>query len=134
MDLNERIEDPEERAELRRREMRLERRERRREPLIGTSEPLLGDREHVLDVEESLEQNRTVSRLMIMLGVFLLIFAGFWLIYAGWDVRGGRQFTIALLAISAVIGLVLILAGAIKRSRQPALHREESKSREGRVA
>ena len=130
MDLNERIEDPEERAELRRREMRLE----RREPLIGTSEPLLDDREHVLDVEESIEQNRTVSRLMIMLGVFLLVFAGFWLIYAGWDVRGGRQFTIALLAISAVIGLVLILAGAIKRSHQPALHREQSESRKERVA
>ena len=127
MDLNDRIEDPEERAELRRSEMRVE---RRREPLIGTSEPLLDDREHVLDVEENIEQNRTVSRLLIMLGVFLLLFGGFWLIYIGWDVRGGRDFVVGLTAISVVIGLVLIVAGAVKRSRQPALQREQSQSRE----
>src|SRR5690349_7404013 len=131
MDLNNRIEDPEDRAELRRREMQVE---RRREPLIGTSEPLLDDREHVLDVEESIEQNRTVSRLLIMLGVFLLIFGGFWLIFIGWDVRGGRNFVVGLTAVSVVVGLVLILAGAIKRSRQPVLHREESRSREERAA
>ena len=131
MDLNNRIEGPEDRAELRRREMRVE---HRREPLTGTSEPLLDDREHVLDLEESIEQNRTVSRFLIMLGVFLLIFAGFWWIYTGWDVRGGRDFTIALMLTSAAIGLVLIVAGAIKRSRQPIPHRERSQSREERAA
>jgi hypothetical protein len=132
MDLDDRItEDPEDRAELRRREMRVE---HRREPLIGTSEPLLNDREHMLDVEESIAQNRTVSRFLIMLGVFLLIFAGFWWVYTGWDVRGGRDFTIALMLTSAAIGLILIVAGAIKRSRQPALHREMRQSREDRAA
>jgi hypothetical protein len=131
MDLNNRIEDPEDKAELRRREMRVE---HRWDPLIGTSEPLLNDREHVLDVEESIVQNRTVSRFLIMLGVFLLIFAGFWWIYTGWDVRGGRDFTIALMLTSAAIGLILIVAGAIKRSRQPALHREMRQSREDRAA
>ena len=45
MDLNNRIEGPEDRAELRRRAMRME---HRREPLIGTSEPLLDDRDHLL--------------------------------------------------------------------------------------
>ena len=131
MDLKNRIEDPEDGAELRRRELRFE---RRREPLIGTSEPLLDDREHVLDPEESIEQNRTVSRLLIMLGVFLLIFAGFWLIFAGGDVRGGREFTVGWMAISAAIGLILIIAGAVKRSRQPVLHRERTESREERAA
>lgn len=131
MDFSERIEDPEERAGLRRREMRVE---RRREPMIGSSEPLLDAREHVLDLEENIEQNRVVSRLMIMLGVFLLIFAGFWLIYIGWDVRGGRDFTIGLMATSAVIGLILIVAGAVKRSRQPVLRRQRSQSRDERAA
>jgi hypothetical protein len=131
MDLNNRIEDPENRAELRRREMQVE---HRREPLIGTSEPLLDDRDHVLDVEESIAQNRTVSRFLIMLGVFLLIFAGFWWIYTGWDVRGGREFTIALMLTSAAAGMILIVAGAIKRSQQPVLHRDRSQSREERAA
>jgi len=85
-------------------------------------------------VEESIAQNRTVSRFLIMLGVFLLIFAGFWWIYAGWDVRGGREFTIALMLTSAAVGLILIVAGAIKRSQQPVLHRDRSQSREERAA
>jgi len=131
MDLNNRIEGPEYRAELRRRAMRME---HRREPLIGTSEPLLDDREHVLDAEERIEQNRIVSRFLIMLGVFLLIFAGFWWIYTGWDVRGGREFTIGLMLISAAVGLILIIAGAIKRSHQPVVRRERREPREERAA
>jgi hypothetical protein len=131
MDLNNRIEGADDRAELRRREMRVE---RRREPLIGTSEPLLDDREHVLDAEESIRQNRIVSRFLIMLGVFFLIFAGFWWIYTGWEVRNGREFTISLMLISAAVGLILIIAGAIKRSRHPMVRRARRESREERAA
>ena len=131
MDSNNRIEDPEERAELRRRKMRVE---HRREPLIGTSEPLLDDREHVLDVEERIDQNRIVSRYLIMLGAFLLIFAGFWLIYAGWDIRGGHRFATSFTVISAVIGLALIIAGKIKRSHQPAVRSVRRESRDERAA
>jgi small-conductance mechanosensitive channel len=132
MVVDNRIEDdPEHRAELHRREMRME---ARREPVIGTSGPLLDDREEPLDVEESIAQNRTVSRLLITLGVFFLMFAGFWLIFVGWDVRDGREFTIGLMAISAVIGLVLIVSGAMKRSHQPVLRYERRRRRGERAA
>ena len=132
MVVDNRIEDdPEHRAELHRREMRME---ARREPVIGTSGPLLDVREEPLDVEESIAQNRTVSRLLITLGVFFLMFAGFWLIFVGWDVRDGREFTIGLMAISAVIGLVLIVSGAMKRSHQPVLRYERRRRRGERAA
>ena len=132
MVVDNRIEDdPEHRAELHRREMRME---ARREPVIGTSGPLLDVREEPLDVEESIAQNRTVSRLLITLGVFFLMFAGFWLIFVGWDVRDGREFTIGLMAISAVIGLILIVSGAMKRSHQPVLRYERRRRRGERAA
>ena len=88
----------------------------------------------MLDAEERIEQNRIVSWFLIMLGVFLLIFAGFWWIYTGWDVRGGREFTIGLMLISAAVGLILIIAGAIKRSHQPVVRRERREPREERAA
>ena len=106
MDLKNRIEDPEDGAELRRRELRFE---RRREPLIGTSEPLLDDREHVLDAEESIEQNRTVSRLLIMLGVPIGRFPGD--IYVR---RGNFSFYFPL-ATSVILSILLTLLFALFR-------------------
>ena len=117
MEFNNRIEDPERDAEGRRQQMRVE---PRREPVIRSSGPLMQG-ERMAYAEERIDQNRIVSHLLIMLGVFCLIFAGFWLIFVGWDVRGGHEFTIGLSAISAAVGLVLIVAGAVRRSRQPML-------------
>ncbi len=88
----------------------------------------------LLDAEERIDSNRTKSRLIMMLGVFFLLFAGFWLIYAGQDIRDGRSFTIGLLVISSLVGLVLIVAGAITRSHQPMLQSERRRSRTDRAA
>ena len=128
MALNERRleDDPEHQARLRREQMRLE---PERNSAIGNSGPLLEDRMPPPDLETSIEQNRITSRMLILLGSFCLIFAGFWLLYAGWDVREGRAFVPTMVIISGIVGLVLVIAGALKLNRQPGLPRQGSDSK-----
>lgn len=85
-------------------------------------------------LEDEIEEIRLASRVMIMLGTFLLIFAGFWMIYVGWDIRGGRGFTPAMVLISAVVGVALIIAGAMTRRRQRVLHEDRRHSGRNRAA
>ncbi len=71
----------------------------------------------VQDREEKVDHTRNLSRLLVMLGVFLWIFAGVLLLWDGWDLRSGSMFFNTMTIIAAVVGFGLIIWGLIERSR-----------------
>jgi len=54
----------------------------------------------------------------LVLGLIMLIAALGWVLYVGWDIRGGNHLMQALFAADVVIGLVLLILGFIKKKRQ----------------
>ena len=69
------------------------------------------------DVEDRVDEVRNLSRTLVTLGSFLLIFAGVLLLWVGWDVRSGSLFFGSMCAIAIVIGLALIAWGMVERQR-----------------
>ena len=68
-------------------------------------------------IEHRIEDSRSLSRTLLVLGSFLLIFAWVLLLWVGWDVRSGNVFFSSMCAISIVIGLGLIVWGIVERQR-----------------
>jgi hypothetical protein len=128
MDPNNNIEDDAERtAMLRRQQMRIE---HRRGPLADVEGPPRSEADRLLlEREEQIDRNRDLSRSLIMVGAFLLIYAGVWLIYAQYDVREGRHFALGLMIVSALIGMALVLLGIITRHRQPTMRLDTRRPR-----
>jgi hypothetical protein len=54
----------------------------------------------------------------LVVGVVMLIAAAGWLLFVGWDVRGGNHFMQAIFVADVVIALFLIVLGFIKKKRQ----------------
>lgn len=75
----------------------------------------LGDSEPA--IEHRMEDSRSLSRTLLVLGSFLLIFAWVLLLWVGWDVRSGNTFFSSMCALSVVIGLGLIVWGTVERQR-----------------
>jgi hypothetical protein len=73
-------------------------------------------------IEHRVEDIRSLSRTLLVLGSFLLIFAWVLLLWVGWDVRSGSVFFSSMCAISVVIGLGLIVWGIVERQRVLQLH------------
>lgn len=132
MDANRDIEDDAERtAMLRRQQMRVE---RRRGQLADVEEAPRSEADRqLLQREAEIDRNRDLSRSLVMLGSFLLIYAVVWLIYAQYDVREGRHFALGITIVSALIGALLILVGVLIRRRQPAMRIDTRRSKQGRT-
>lgn len=75
----------------------------------------LGDSE--ADVESLVDDSRNLSRTLIVLGSFLLIFAWMLLLWVGWDVRSGEIFFSTMCVISIAVGLGLAVWGFVERQR-----------------
>jgi hypothetical protein len=75
---------------------------------LGTSEP---------DRELKVDDTRNFSRFLIMLGAFLLVFAGVLLMWDGWDLRSGSVFFNSMTLIAVVVGCGLIVWGLVERNR-----------------
>jgi hypothetical protein len=69
------------------------------------------------DLESRIEDSRNLSRTLMVLGGFLLIYAWVLLVWVGWDVRSGTAFFSVICAVSGTIGLALILWGYVERRR-----------------
>lgn len=69
------------------------------------------------DMESRIDDSRSLSRTLVVLGSCLLGFAWVLLLWVGWDVRGGDVFFTTMCAIAAVTGLGLIVWGYIERQR-----------------
>ena len=69
------------------------------------------------DWEVRVDNVRNMSRLLVMLGAFLLIFSTVLLLWVGWDVRSGSTFFSTMCAIAIAIGLGLIAWGYVERQR-----------------
>ena len=69
------------------------------------------------DAEVRIDNARNLSRLLVVLGACLLMFAWVLLLWVGWDVRDGKVFFSTMCAISVVIGLGLITWGYVERRR-----------------
>lgn len=69
------------------------------------------------DLESRVEDSRNLSRTLMVLGFFLLIFAWVLLLWVGWDVRSGEVFFSTMCAVSIAAGLGLIAWGFIERQR-----------------
>jgi hypothetical protein len=54
----------------------------------------------------------------LVLGLIMLIAALGWMMFVGWDIRGGNYLMQALFAADVIIGLVLLTLGFIKKKRQ----------------
>jgi len=69
------------------------------------------------DVESSVDDARNLSRTLMVLGSFLLIFACVLLLWVGWDVRSGEIFFSTMCVISVAVGLGLTAWGLVERQR-----------------
>lgn len=69
------------------------------------------------DLEARITNERNLSRLLVMLGACLMVFAWVLLLWVGWDVRSGNIFFSTMCVIAAVIGLGLIIWGYVERLR-----------------
>ena len=69
------------------------------------------------DVESLVDDARNLSRTLIVLGGFLLIFAWVLLLWVGWDVRSGEIFFSTMCVISIAVGLGLAAWGFVERQR-----------------
>lgn len=71
----------------------------------------------VPDMEARVDNARSLSRLLVVLGACLLGFAWVLLLWVGWDVRSGSIFFTTMCAVAVVIGLGLIGWGYVERYR-----------------
>ncbi|HEY1526819.1 MAG TPA: hypothetical protein VGH51_11325 [Candidatus Angelobacter sp.] len=62
-------------------------------------------------------EHETGSTFMV-LGLIMLIAAGGWMLFVGWDIRAGGGLMQAFFAADLVIALGLIILGFIKKKRQ----------------
>lgn len=69
------------------------------------------------DMESRVEESRNLSRTLMVLGMFLLIFAWVLLLWVGWDVRSGEVFFSTMCVVSIAVGLGLMAWGFIERQR-----------------
>jgi hypothetical protein len=69
------------------------------------------------DVEHRIDDIRSLSRTLLTLGSFLLIFAGVLLLWVGWDLRSGQLFFTTMCGVAGVLGLGLIVWGFVERQR-----------------
>jgi hypothetical protein len=53
----------------------------------------------------------------LVLGLIMLIAALGWMLFVGWDIRGGNHLMQLLFAADVIIGLVLLVVGFIKKKR-----------------
>lgn len=69
------------------------------------------------DLEARITNKRNLSRLLVVLGSCLMIFAWVLLLWVGWDVRSGNIFFSTMCVSAVVIGLGLIIWGYVERLR-----------------
>lgn len=69
------------------------------------------------DAELRVDDARSLSRTLMVLGGFLLIFAWVLLLWVGWDVRSGEMFFSVMCVISITVGLGLLTWGFVERQR-----------------
>ena len=62
-------------------------------------------------------EHETGSTFMVV-GLIMLIAALGWMLFVGWDIRGGNHLMQLLFAADVVLGLVLLTLGFIKKKRQ----------------
>jgi len=82
------------------------------------------------DLEHRIDEIRGLSRTLLTLGSFLLMFACVLLLWVGWDVRSGHGFFVTMWAVAVVIGLGLVGWGLVERNRialllDPTVRRRE---------
>jgi hypothetical protein len=85
------------------------------------------------DRELRVDDTRNLSRLLMMLGVFLWVFAGVLLLWDGWDVRSGSTFFSTMTVIAIVLGGGLIVWGFVERSRVMRLVIPDARSMQGDI-
>jgi hypothetical protein len=85
------------------------------------------------DLEARVDDSRNLSRTLIVLGMFLLIFAWVLLLWVGWDVRSGSDFFGAMCALSIAVGLGLVVWGFVERQRVLRLHSRVVARPEGEI-
>ena len=61
---------------------------------------------------------RETGSTLIVAGIVMLIAAGGWLLFVGWDIRAGNKFMQIIFALDVLIAVVLVAVGFVKRSRQ----------------
>lgn len=54
----------------------------------------------------------------LVLGLIMLIAAGGWMLFVGWDIRAGGGLMQGIFAADVVIALALLILGYIKKKRQ----------------
>jgi hypothetical protein len=73
------------------------------------------------DLESRIEDSRNLTRTLLVLGGFILVFAWVLLVWVGWDVGSGNSFLSTMCAVSAGIGMTLVLWGLFERRRVRSL-------------
>jgi hypothetical protein len=68
------------------------------------------------DIVERIEDRRNLSRLLLILGTILFIFAWVLLLFVGWDVRSGAVFFSTMCAVAIAIGSFLLVWGYLARN------------------
>jgi len=61
---------------------------------------------------------RETGSTLIVIGVIMLIAAGAWGLFVGWDIRAGNMFMRVLFGADALVALVLIVWGFVKKKNQ----------------
>ena len=61
---------------------------------------------------------RETGSTLIVTGIIMLIAAGGWLLFVGWDIRAGNKFMQIIFALDVLIAVLLVAVGFVKRSRQ----------------
>lgn len=64
-------------------------------------------------------EHETGSTLMVA-GIIMLLAGLGWLLYVGWDIRGGNKFMQWIFGVDLFLGLFLIIWGFMKKRRQTA--------------
>lgn len=68
------------------------------------------------DITERIEDRRNLSRLLLLLGTILFIFAWVLLLFVGWDVRSGAVFFSTMCAVAVIVGSGLLVWGYLARN------------------
>ncbi len=61
---------------------------------------------------------RETGSTLIVIGVIMLIAAAGWVLFVGWDIRGGNMFMQVLFGADSLIALFLIVWGFVKKKNQ----------------